>query len=118
MEGLHFLDWAMEDLPYLDWTEVEAPGNPEYHDVATITVQELVSDGILTRERWDACDWYDDAQRDRLWNKFIGRYAWREIGILPIRKKREVLPAGAAPRRRKDDGGPDLQKRGIKGRDH
>ena len=83
----------MEDVPFLDWYEVESPGDAEYHDVATITVAELVSDGILTRERWDACDWYDDAQRDRLWNKFLGRYAWREIGILPIRKWLERLSA-------------------------
>lgn len=77
------------DVPFLDWDEVQDPGAPEYHDAMTITLQELLEDPYLydvVQERWSTFDAYDDAQRLRLWQKFRGRFDWREIGILPIRK--------------------------------
>lgn len=77
------------NVPFLDWDEVQDPGAPEYHDAMTITLQELLEDPYLydvVHERWSTFDAYDDAQRLRLWTKFRGRFDWREIGILPIRK--------------------------------
>lgn len=79
----------LNDLPYLDWDEIQDPGAPEYHDVMTITLQELLDDPYMSEvimANWDTFDAYDKAQRLRLWTKLRGRFDWREIGILPIRK--------------------------------
>lgn len=68
-------------------------------DMATITVGELITDGIIDLA-WFAFDAYDEDQRVRLWNKFEAHYYFREIGILPpkrwmmrvIAKLNEVMP--------------------------
>lgn len=78
----------MIDLPYLDLEEVEGPGIPEYHDALTITLMELIETGVLTEdgERWQGWDAYDDEQRARMWQKLRGRFDYREIGVLPVRR--------------------------------
>lgn len=74
------------DLPYID-SDVSA-GAPEYHDALTITLMELIDSGVLTREgkRWQGWDAYSDEQRARMWDKMRGRFDYREIGVLPVRR--------------------------------
>jgi hypothetical protein len=77
------------DIEPLDWENVEQPGEPEYHDVMTIELQQLLSDPYMyevIQARWQTFDAYDEEQRTRLWQKFRARFDWREIGVLPIRK--------------------------------
>ena len=77
------------DVPILDWEEVSSPGNGEWHDVMTITLQELLADPYMAEViegRWATFDAFDEEQRARLWQKFRARFDWREIGILPIRR--------------------------------
>lgn len=78
----------MTDLPYLDIAEIEGPGIPEYHDALTITLMELIEDGVLTEDgdRWQGWDAYSAEQRARMWKKLRGRFDYREIGVLPVRR--------------------------------
>lgn len=79
----------LNDIEPLDWEDVEQPGEPEYHDVMTIELQQLLSDPYMyevIQARWQTFDAYDEEQRTRLWQKFRARFDWREVGILPIRK--------------------------------
>lgn len=90
---------ALRRFPLLDLEGLLDGGKDEYYDAITITVAELVNDGILDYE-WFDFDAFDDAQRERLWNKFKARFEWREIGIIPvgrwmkrvIAKLNEVMP--------------------------
>lgn len=86
----------LSDIGYLDIEALESAGAPEYHDVMTITLQEIMETQGLSDEllrRWASFDAFDDAQRSRLWTKFRGRFDWREIGILPIRRWLDRLVA-------------------------
>lgn len=77
------------DMTMLDWDEVSSPGMGEWHDVITITLQELLADPYMAEViegRWATYDAFDEVQRARLWQKFRARFDWREIGILPIRR--------------------------------
>lgn len=77
------------DVPILDWDTISSPGMGEWHDVMTITLQELLADPYMAEViegRWAAFDAFDEEQRARLWQKFRARFDWREIGILPIRR--------------------------------
>lgn len=83
----------------LDWDELQDPGRPEWYAVATIQLGELLETGVISYE-WFQFDAYDEDQRARLWKKIIGRFEWREIGILPpgrwmsrfLAKLDEVMP--------------------------
>lgn len=83
----------------LDVDDVLSAGPARYWDFATITVGELVDDGILTYE-WFDFDAFDEEQRERLWAKFKARFQFREIGVIPpgrwmqriITKLNEVMP--------------------------
>ena len=80
---------VIPDIQLLDWGEMEQPGPGEFHDVVTITLQELLEDPYMSEViegRWATFDAYDEEQRERLWTKFRARFDWREIGILPIRR--------------------------------
>lgn len=77
------------DVPILDWDTISSPGMGEWHDVMTITLQELLADPYMSEVvegRWATFDAFDEEQRARLWQKFRARFDWREIGILPIRR--------------------------------
>lgn len=77
------------DVPILDWAIISSPGMGEWHDVMTITLQELLADPYMAEViegRWATFDAFDEEQRARLWQKFRARFDWREIGILPIRR--------------------------------
>lgn len=76
-----------DDIEPIDWSDVEDPAPDDYHAVVTIQLIELVNDGVIdfSDSYWDF-DSYDDAQRRRIYEKVMGRFAYREIGILPIRK--------------------------------
>lgn len=75
--------------------------HPEFHAVATISLGELYHSGWYNPEdetwSWDC---YNFEQYKRLCSKFLRRYWYREIGILPpgrwkqeyIRKLNEIMP--------------------------
>lgn len=86
---------------------------PEYHAVYSIQLCELINDGWIDfdDESWDF-DYYDEAQRNRLWYKFKRRFYWREIGIMPpgqwkwelLRKLDEIMPKYKPIYKMLDDG--------------
>lgn len=71
-----------------------------YWSALSITVGELMGAGMVTEEWFCTFDAYDAEQASRLWQKFVGRYQFREIGIIPpkrwmlrvIAKLNEVMP--------------------------
>lgn len=71
-----------------------------YWSTLTITVGELMDAGMVTEAWFTTFDAYDAEQASRLWQKFVGRYQFREIGIIPpkrwmlrvIAKLNEVMP--------------------------
>lgn len=68
----------------------------EYHDVATITLQELQEIGFFdwAQETWDWKSYaYNDEIYERLCNAFVMRYKWREISITPPMQWRDLLMA-------------------------
>lgn len=81
------------DLDYFDLSSLDNPGPDEWHNVATITVRELIADGIIGPEWWALWDAYDAAQRERMWAKFRGRFDYREIGIIPVGRWRDRVIA-------------------------
>lgn len=74
---------------------------PEFHAVVSVSLGELVEDGIIdwTDDSWH-WDAYDDTQYKRLCAKIEAHYWDREIGVLPpgswkrefIRKMNEIMP--------------------------
>ena len=64
----------------------------DYHAVVSITLGELINDGIVD---FSDCEWdfdsYDKEQRDRFWQKFESRFYFREIGLLPFGKWKKRL---------------------------
>jgi len=64
-------------------------GQPEWHDVYTVKLGELVETGVFD---WDMpeLDWsdaaYDEEQYNRVCSYFIRRFYWREISLLPIKQ--------------------------------
>ena len=73
----------LNDLPLLDWDAMQQPGPYEEHGVTTISVHQLMLDNIVNEDWWSEWSAYSDEVRYRLWKKFIGRFEFREIGILP-----------------------------------
>lgn len=73
----------MRSFPLIDLDGMLDGGPDDYYDAITITVGELVADDIINLE-WFDFDCFDQAQRARLWSKFMGRFEWREIGIIPV----------------------------------
>lgn len=71
-----------------------------YWSALSITVGELMDAGMVTEAWFVTFDAYDAEQASRLWTKFVGRYQFREIGIIPpkrwmlrvIAKLNEVMP--------------------------
>lgn len=75
-------------IPLLDWESFDTTNPEEYHDVTTITLRELMEGEVITDELFssDLIAWHSDEVRDRVWAKFVIRFEFREIGILPILK--------------------------------
>ena len=81
---------------------------PDFHSVYSIQLCELIEGGWIdfSDESWDFDSYQregvenDREQRDRFWLKFMKRYYWREIGIIPpgqwkwevLRKLNEIMP--------------------------
>lgn len=71
-----------------------------YWSALSITVGELMDVDVITHDWFVTFDAYDAEQADRLWSKFVGRYQFREIGIIPpgrwklrcIAKLNEIMP--------------------------
>ena len=60
---------------------------PDFHAVDTITLGELIYEHVIDLRAADMdFDAYDDEQKERLISKIEGRYYWREISILPIKR--------------------------------
>lgn len=78
------------------------PDVPDYHAGYSIELCELCNAGFnpFGDSRWPLLDWYSDAQKSRVEEKFKARYWFREIGIVPPGKWRwemtrimgEILP--------------------------
>ena len=73
----------LNDLPLLDWDDIQEPGPYEEHGAVTISVHQLMLDNIINEDWWSEWSAYSEEVRYRLWKKFIGRFEFREIGILP-----------------------------------
>lgn len=71
-----------------------------YWSALSITVGELMDVDMLTEDWFTTANMYSAEQGARLWTKFVGRYQFREIGIIPpkrwmlrtIAKLNEVMP--------------------------
>lgn len=60
---------------------------PDWHAVDTIQLGELIEDGVIDLSAPDmAFDAYNAEQAARLISKIRGRYYWREISVLPIKR--------------------------------
>lgn len=78
---------------YVERIDIEAfdnyIGEPRFTAVYTITLAELVEDGIFDWQK-DYLDWksaaYNDEQYERLCAYFIERYRYREISIIPFKE--------------------------------
>ena len=75
------------------WTD-EYMGN--YHDVATITLQELKEIGFFDWEN-DAWNWKNFAYSEEVYNRLCSgieaKYRWREISVTPPLQWRDLLMA-------------------------
>lgn len=87
----------MSEFPTLpSWEEFENTDVQEYHGTFTISLMQLLSDPDYESyfmDKWALFDAYDDEQRERLLKKFRGRFDYREIGLLPVRRWTERLIA-------------------------
>lgn len=87
----------MSEFPTLpSWEEFENTDVQEYHGTFTISLMQLLSDpdyAAYFTLMWETFDAYDAEQRTRLFNKFRGRFDYREIGLLPVRRWTERLIA-------------------------
>ena len=75
---------------------------PDFHSVESIQLGELINGGLFDWRndvglRWDA---YSEEQYERVCTKFVNRFFYREIGIVPygqwilayVRKMNEIMP--------------------------
>lgn len=65
----------------------------DWHDEFSVQLGELVDEGFqpFGDSLWETADWYSDEQRERVETKFLKRYRYREIGIMPPLVWREML---------------------------
>lgn len=76
----------------------------DFHAVFTITLGELINDGLIDFDdgTWVnqpnglAIDWFSDEQRQRFWAKFGQFYFYREIGEIPYKRWKDNLLAKLA----------------------
>lgn len=85
----------MSSLPTLpDWKEFGSTDQHSYHGAFTVSFMQLMDDegyAAYFMGKWAAFDAYDEEQRNRLFAKFQGRFNYREIGLLPVRRWTERL---------------------------
>lgn len=96
----------------------EIDNAPDWHSVTTIQFGELYADGWIdfNDESWTFPS-YSPEQHNRLCNKIIDRYFYREIGILPpgrwklafLRKLNEIMPKYIVLYKLLDNGASPLQ---------
>jgi hypothetical protein len=90
---------AMPDIePFVpgEYTEFDR----KYWSALSITLGELMDAEVVTQEWFVTFDAFSAEQAEMLWNKFVGRFQFREIGILPpgrwklrvIAKLNEIMP--------------------------
>lgn len=90
---------ALPDVPSFElptFTDIDRT----YWSALSITVGELMEVDMINVDWWLTADKYDEEQARRTWDKFVGRYQFREIGIIPpkrwmlrtIAKLNEVMP--------------------------
>lgn len=90
---------AMPDIePFVPGEYTES--DRKYWSALSITVGELMDAGVVTHDWFVTFDSYSPEQAETLWTKFVGRFQFREIGILPpkrwmlrvIAKLNEIMP--------------------------
>lgn len=74
----------------------------DWHAIISIQLGELIEGGLFDWEKDDSLKWdyYNEEQYKRVCNKFVNRYYYREIGIIPykewkqayIRRLNELMP--------------------------
>lgn len=76
----------LNNVDIYSYDEFEESTRHDYHAVVSVQLIELINDGLVdfSKPEWDF-DSYNDEQRNRLYEKVKGRFAYREIGILPYR---------------------------------
>ena len=87
---------AIEPFVLEDYDELDR----RYWSTATVTVGELMEVDVVNEEWFVDFDSYSDEQAARLWKKFVGRFQFREIGMItPARwkirlkaKLNEIMP--------------------------
>lgn len=67
--------------------------NPDWHDTYSVKLGELVAEGFdpFGDEDWPSIDWYSSEQRARVEHKFLRRYRYYELGIMPPLVWRDML---------------------------
>lgn len=88
-----------QDIHLPDWVEIDNPIFDDYHATFTITLGELIHDGLInfTDGTWYKqpngmkIDWYNIKQRNRFWKKFEQYYYYREIGEIPYKRWKDNL---------------------------
>lgn len=77
----------LPDVDVFDYDEFAESTHHDFHAVVTVTLNEYIEDGLIdfSDASWDF-DSFDDEQRNRLYSKVIGRFGYREIGILPFKR--------------------------------
>lgn len=76
---------VIDNVGYMnDWYERNK--RPEFHDVNSITLAELIDGGVFDWS-YPVIDWkkqsFDDEQYERVCTQFVERFYWREISIVP-----------------------------------
>lgn len=76
--------------------------NPDWHAVISIQLGELIEGGLFDWENDESIIWdfYNEEQYKRVCQKFVNRYFYREIGIVPyrqwklayLRRMNEIMP--------------------------
>lgn len=102
---------ALPDIPAFELKGYDE-NDRTYWSALSITVGELMDADMLNEAWWLTADMYSEEQAKRLWQKFVGRYQFREIGILPpkrwmlrtIAKLNEIMPKYKPLYKALDDG--------------
>lgn len=90
---------AMPDIePFVPGEYTES--DRKYWSALSITLGELMDAEVVTQEWFVTFDAFSTEQAETLWSKFVGRFQFREIGILPparwklrvIAKLNEIMP--------------------------
>lgn len=79
-------------IPSSDYSPDMTGGASDWHAIYTIQLGELIEDEIFDFSSSDFdFDSFNAEQRNRLWSKFIERYRYYEIGIVPPLRWKQAL---------------------------